>query len=150
MECYGRSQAESIKTDRPRRGGGQTQNDLAPGCAGPWSSRRCGQATDVTVTQPVEDEGEEFAGGSDLADVRAASFPDTDSGVSERTLTESLHGLDRSPPHQRVALFGDPSSVDLRIRLAMFGGHPGPGAQLFRAGETGHVTDLSNEDRRKD
>jgi hypothetical protein len=34
MECYGRSQAGSIKIDRPRRGGGQTQSDLAPGCAG--------------------------------------------------------------------------------------------------------------------
>jgi hypothetical protein len=34
MECYGRSQAESIKIDRPRRGGGQTQSDLASGCAG--------------------------------------------------------------------------------------------------------------------
>jgi hypothetical protein len=34
MEWYGRSQAGSIKRARPRRGGGQTESDLAPGCAG--------------------------------------------------------------------------------------------------------------------
>ena len=34
MEWYGRSQAESIRVVDRATGGGQTCNDLAPGCAG--------------------------------------------------------------------------------------------------------------------
>jgi hypothetical protein len=85
MEWYGRSQAGSIKkidragwgsdTERPRA---WLHRDLVSRCSG--------QATDVAVAQPVVDQREQFAGGSDLADVGAASLADTDPGVPEGTL----------------------------------------------------------------
>ena len=78
------------------------------------------------------------------------SFADTDPGVPKRTLAQGLHGFDRGPPHERVALLGDAASVDLRVGLAMLGGHAGPGTQLLRSGEAGHVADLSHEDRGED
>src|SRR5437868_7141718 len=149
MEWYGRSQAESIKMDRPRRGWGSDTERPRAWLRRDWYSRCRGQATDMAVAQPVEDEREKFAGGGDLADVRAASFADPHAGLPERTLAKALDGLDRGPPNQRVALLGDPPPVDLGVGLTVLGGHAGPGAQLLRAGEPVHIADLGDKDRRQ-
>jgi hypothetical protein len=90
MEWYGLSQAGSIKKiDRAVVGVRHraTSRLAAPGLVSRWP----GQATDVAVAQPVVDQREQFAGGGDLADVRAASFADTDPGVPEGTLPQGLH-----------------------------------------------------------
>lgn len=145
MECYGCSQAGSIKK-LDRAGWGQTQNDLAPGWAG-TGSRRSGQATDVPVAKPVEDQGEQSAGGGDLADVGAASFADADPGLPDRPGADTLRRLHGRPAHQCAALFGDPAAVHLRIGLTVGRGQPGPGGQLLGPLEAGDIADLGDEDR---
>lgn len=45
--------------------------DALDGAVGRW----VGQAADVSVAQPVEDQGEQFAGGGDLGDIARASGP---------------------------------------------------------------------------
>jgi hypothetical protein len=67
--------------------------------------------------------------------------------TSDRPTVQGLHGLDSRPAHEMVALLGDPTTVDLGVGLPMAGGHPGPGAQLLRPGEPGHVADLGDEHR---
>ena len=53
------------------------------------------------VTQPVEDQGEQFAGGGHHADVAAASRGDPVPVLAEAGMAgDALHGLDRGPAHQ--------------------------------------------------
>jgi len=70
MERVGRSRAGSIKRAASPFGGHDIQRARAPGCVRGWSPR-LGQAADLSVTKAVVDEGEKFAGGSDLADAFA-------------------------------------------------------------------------------
>ncbi len=81
MECCGRSQAGSIRYARPRhqRRGSDLRRPRVL-AASRRCSRRAGQATDVPVAEPVVDQGEQFAGGGDLADVRAAVLADAGAG----------------------------------------------------------------------
>src|SRR5687768_9410017 len=60
-------------------------------------SRRSGQATDVSVTQPVVDQGEQLAGGGDLGDVRAAALTDPGPDTTERPATDPLDRFDGGP-----------------------------------------------------
>src|SRR2546430_12432107 len=93
----------------------------APGCV----SRRAGlQAADVPVAQPPVDQREQLTGGGDLGDVGPAPLGDAGPGRSDRPAVHALHRLDRGPPHQVVALLGDPTTVDLGVRL------PGPWGNL--------------------
>src|SRR6266545_803564 len=81
MECCGRSQAGSIRYARPRhqRRGSDLRRPRVL-AASRRCSRRAGQATDVPVAEPVVDQGEQLAGGGDLADVRAAVLADAGAG----------------------------------------------------------------------
>jgi hypothetical protein len=77
MECYDKIVVGEVnQTGRPRRvRGGHDQHDPRPPRlrAG---SRRPGQAADLVIAQPVEDQPCQLAGGGDDSDVAAASFAD--------------------------------------------------------------------------
>jgi len=54
-----------------------TPRERAPGLRPSWLTRLSwGQAADLSVSQAVEDEGEEFAGGGDPPDVRCCAVRD--------------------------------------------------------------------------
>ena len=64
------------------------------------------EATDVTVTQPVEHQGEQLAGGGDLADGPAAAGGDAVTvGAQLPVVRQDLDSLDRGPTHQPRTLF---------------------------------------------
>jgi hypothetical protein len=64
------------------------------------------QAADVVITQPVEHEGDQVAGGGHDADVAAASLRDPVPTFPEPGMSgHPLYGLDRGPAHQSAALF---------------------------------------------
>ncbi len=66
------------------------------------TSRRRFQAADLTVTYPVEHQGEELAGGGDPSDVGATTFSDPLVAVPNRSpAPPPHHGFDRGPPYQR-------------------------------------------------
>jgi hypothetical protein len=67
----------------------------------------------MPVAQPVADQGEQFAGGGDLADVGAAVFADASTELPDRAVVLGLHGLDRGPADQGAARSGDPAAVAL-------------------------------------
>jgi hypothetical protein len=60
----------------------------------------------MVVTQPVEDEGEQFAGGGHDADVASAASSDPIPVLPEPgARADALHGLDCGPAHQPGTLF---------------------------------------------
>src|SRR5437879_9267160 len=149
MERCGHSQAGSFTSATTPYRGASADSSSRSGCV--RSGSPClvvaGEAADLAVAQPVVDEGEEPTRRGDTGDVLPAAF--RDAVVILLDLLGAPHagdGLDRSPPDQDGALLGDPASADLQVRLPMLGGHPGPRAQLLRAGEAGDVTDLGHED----
>jgi len=81
--CGGRGQ--SVGATTPSAVGGHDQHDPRPPPLGVVSCRRAArhrrrrwrvESTDVVVTQPVDDEGEQFAGGGHDADVADAASSD--------------------------------------------------------------------------
>src|SRR6516165_5669808 len=70
---------------RPARGGSCRYTSWSAGCVRASPSRRVGEAADLAVAQPIEDEGEESAGGGDLGDVLAAPLRDPPVGDLEVT-----------------------------------------------------------------
>src|SRR6266511_167950 len=103
MEYYGGSQPGSINSSRPRPYPGR-HTPLGPrGWLRRVSfSRRAGQATEVSATQPVADRREQLSTGDDLGDVRAAVFPDPGPGGADPATVHALHGPDRGPAHPPV------------------------------------------------
>src|SRR6267378_3926816 len=90
----------------------------------PRCSRRhltVGHGADVSVAQPVVDEGEQLAGRGDLGGVGLA-----------------LDGLHGRPPHEFAALLGDVPAANDGVRFAVGGGQPGPRAQVGGVGEAVH------------
>ncbi len=92
-------------------------------CAGPV------QAADMPVTQPVVDQGEQFAGGGDHSDVAPAAAPDLITDLPQSVmLADALDGFHCGPSEEGVALLGDPPAVNLGIGLVVCGSQPGPAA----------------------
>ena len=127
----------------PRRG-------VRPGRPRSWLRREAqpprwsGQATDVSVAQPVVDEGEQLAGGGDFGDVRRGV--DRLAGPGDRRRRRRWTAS-RAAQRTRwlpclVIAHGGPW-----CRTRGGGGHAGPGAQLLGPGEAGHVPDLGHEHR---
>jgi hypothetical protein len=103
----------------------------------PCSTGLPGEAADLAVAQPLKDEAEQFPCGSHPGDHHAPALGDArerrgDGGAA----VVAGDGLDRRPPHQRRALFGDMAAVDL-------GGTPGGWA-------SGPPTSTGAERRRTD
>ena len=83
------------------------------------------EGADVVITQPVEHQGEQFAGGGHDADVAAAPGGDPVPVLPQAGLAgDALHGLDRRPAHQPRTLFRDPAAVHGGVGLVMFRGQP--------------------------
>lgn len=77
MECCDRcGRSGSIKRDDSPGGGGHDPHDPRPTAVVEGSCAAVVQAADVPVTQPVEDQFDEFPGGRDLADVSPPALPD--------------------------------------------------------------------------
>jgi len=99
----------------PRAHGGHDLHDPRPTTGLPTRSRRrihgvrgCwrAQATQPAVTQPVEHQLGQLAGGGDHADVAAPAGGDPVADLPEPGVsTDALHGLDRGPADQATALF---------------------------------------------
>src|SRR5438270_10553036 len=146
MGWCGRSQAgASSKATSPGWGSCRTANSR-DGCVRAVSPG-VGQATDLSVAQAVVDEGEEFAGGGDPADV-AVVAPLGDPvrrRLEEGSAPVAADRLDGRPPDELGALFGDRAPLDGGVRLAMAGRQPGPAGQLVGGGEAGDVADLGGE-----
>ena len=136
VDAYGLGQGRNLGCGHPfapQRGhgavrvqhAGSIKTATAPRCRGsyncttarvlrPRCSRRhlsVGQGADVSVAQPVIDEGEQLAGRGDLGDVTASA------GLDPFAITGdfggvglALNGLDGRPPHQFAALLGDVSA----------------------------------------
>ena len=86
-----------------------------------------GHRADVSVAQPVVDEGEQLAGRGDLGDVAAAAGLDPLAIKGDLGgVRLALDGLDSRPPHEFAALFGDVSAVHDSVRFAVARGQPGP------------------------
>ena len=115
---------------------------------GGCSCRPRGQAADVVITQAVEHQCDQVAGGGDHADVAAPPRADPIAALPEAGVRgHALHGLDRGPAHQPGTLLGDPATMDGGVGLMVFRGQPGPRRQLLRRAETGDVADLGDEHR---
>jgi len=81
------------------------------------------QGADVVVAQCVEDELKLSSGGGHGADVAVAAamsdlFAD---GTDAAGVRQDLHRLDRRPPHQARALFGDPAAVHRGVGFVVGG-----------------------------
>ena len=86
-----------------------------------------GEAADLAVAQPVEDEGQQLAGGGDAADVATPAGADT--GFDRGDLGVAYSAGDRfdsGPAQQARALFGDPAAGDVAVGLAVAWGQPCP------------------------
>jgi hypothetical protein len=91
----------------------------------------------VPVTQPVEDQFDQFPGGSDLADAGSAALSDLVTEAPQAGVAaDALNGLHRGPAHQLAALFSDPAPMDRGVRLVMSGG---PGLERIGPGSGGSV-----------
>lgn len=76
----------------------------------------------MPVTQPVEDQGDQFAGCGDDTDVAPAAGADLITELPEpMVLADALDGLYRGPAHQPRALLGDPPPVNFGVGLVVFG-----------------------------
>ena len=107
------------------------------------------QGADVVVAQSIEDELELPSGGGHGADVAVAAamshlFADRADAAG---VWQHLHRLDRRPPHQARALFGDPAAVHGGVGFVVSGCESGPRRQLTGPGESVHVTDLGDKHR---
>src|SRR5260370_606387 len=115
---------------------------LAPGrWPGAWSCRPgrlghgrvpggLGQAANLVVTHPVEDQGEQLAGGSDLGDVLgflpAAADDGVLAGARPRVAGDALDGLDQRPAQEPRALLCDVPAGYLGVGLAVTRRQAGP------------------------
>src|SRR5258705_2193266 len=109
-----------------------------------------GQGSDVSVAQPVVDEGEQLAGRGDLGDVAAAAGLDPLAIKGDFCgVRLALDGLDSRPPHEFAALLGDVPAANDGVGFAVCGGQTGPRAQVCRPGKTVYVPDLGDEHRRQ-
>jgi hypothetical protein len=80
-----------------------------------------GLRADVVVTQPVEDQGEQFPGGGHDADVAATAGGDPIPVLPQAGMgADALHGLDRRPAHQPRTLFRDPAAVHGGVGFVVF------------------------------
>ena len=95
----------------------------------PRCSRRrltVGHGADVSVAQPVVDEGEQLAGRGDLGDIAAAAGLNPFAIKGDlRTVRLVLDGLDGRPSHEFAALLGDVSAPHNGVRFAVGGGQTG-------------------------
>ena len=134
MERYDRwaRWARSIRRDDHATSGGQkSPRPCAPAVAG-GDAGSCRQPTNMVVTQRVEDALDQHTGGGDLGLVAAAAFGDlVAEGTQPGVRSDPLYRLDRRPPHQLVALFGDPPAVHPGVGLVVAGGQPRPAGQLL-------------------
>src|SRR5712675_2438440 len=105
----------------------------------PRCSRRhltVGHRADVSVAQPVVDEGEQLAGRGDLGDVAAAAGLDPLAIKGDLGgVGLALDGLHGRPPHEFAALLGDVPAAHDSVGFAVCGGQPGPRAQVGGVGE---------------
>jgi hypothetical protein len=86
MVTYDRDLMGSIKkTTTPPEGRGQTRNDPRPVTSEPAHAayRNLLESADASVTQAIEDVGEQLAGHRDGGDVAASPFGDLRTGSSE-------------------------------------------------------------------
>src|SRR5262249_20803293 len=110
---------------------------------------RC-QATDLSVAQAVEAEGEDLAGDRDLGDLLAAPLGDPLVALAERAAAGRgvLSGFDQRPPERRRALPGDVAEPGLAVGAADGRSQPRPGAEVAGAAEAGDVADLGDHEHR--
>ena len=125
MKPFGHDQRELTHVARPHEWWVMPLLEL-PGGRGPISYR-VGEAAELAVAQPVEDQGEEVSGGGDAADVATSAGSDT--GFDRGDLGVAYGAGDRfdsGPAQQARALFGDPATGDVTVGLAVAWGQPGP------------------------
>ena len=106
MEFYGRSQPGSINLSTAPVPGGSHPCRPRGWLRRAWSSRGSGLVTEVPVAEPVVDQREQLTAGGDLGDVDTAVRTDAGPGGADRAAVDALHGLDRGPADQPVALPG--------------------------------------------
>jgi len=145
MEGCGRSQTGSIKWATTPPQGGDHDKPRARVLAAPGLSTRLGQATDLSVAQPVVDESEKFTGGGHSADAVASPLCDTAAmGRYQARAAPAAHRLHRHPADQAAALFGDMPPMHGGVRLPMPRREPRPRAQSGGGRETADVADLGH------
>ena len=95
MERCGHSRAELNHIRRPATWGSCRYCELAA-CRARTSRHLALEATDLSVTEPVVDEGEQLAGRGDSTDVAAETFGDAPVGGPDGCATVVAgHGFDR-------------------------------------------------------
>jgi hypothetical protein len=83
----------------------------------------------MPVTQPVENQGEQLAGGGDHTDVAPAAACDLIAQLTQPVmLADALDSFHSGPADQGAALLGDPSAVNFGVGLVVLGVSP---AQLL-------------------
>jgi hypothetical protein len=81
----------------------------------------------MPVPQPVENQGEQLAGGGDHTNVAPAAACDLIAQLTQPVMgTDALDSFHRGPADQGAAHLGDPPAVNFGVGLVVFGSQPGP------------------------